>query len=311
MSQDKISNKINIENRAITILGKKASQMYNWINGDEQFVEITEKLMQSDILEDYIKEKILANKNSIYLFQYISDGFKIKGYISIPTKTTNTPVILLLRGGNKLFGLPTPGQLCAQNSFTVITTTYRDGVSEGIDEFGGIDVNDVYNLYKFLPKIEQQFNITFNYKQINMVGLSRGAMQLFQSLYRYPKLSDNINKIVSISGLLNIERAIKERNDFKKMLMDNFGLTDKNHDAWVKQRSTINTVHKLKRSLPILIMQGTNDIRVSLEEGYDLIEKLKSLNLNVEYMEFAEGNHCLTNIPIALEKVLNWLSNPS
>ncbi len=60
-----------------------------------------------------------------------------------------------MRGGNRMFGLMHPAYASIKN-YTVLTTTYRGGVSEGTDEFGGNEVNDVVNLVKYLPVIEEK-----------------------------------------------------------------------------------------------------------------------------------------------------------
>jgi len=68
---------------------------------------------------------------------------------------------------------------------------------------------------------------------------------------------------------------------------------------------------KLSKSgeLPILIIQGTNDDRVSLEEGYAMVDKLQSAGSKVTYWEIKGGRHCLNNVTNRTRLILNWLES--
>jgi dipeptidyl aminopeptidase/acylaminoacyl peptidase len=105
-----------------------------------------------EVLDNTITEKIT----------YLSDGLRVKGYISYPIdKSKKYPCVIWNRGGigNKgaidsftargLFGQ------IASWGYVVFATQYRgnDG-GEGTDEFGGDDVNDVLNLIPLADEIE-------------------------------------------------------------------------------------------------------------------------------------------------------------
>ena len=110
--------------------------------------KIQEKMVKSGwgekTLNDTIVEKIT----------YDSDGLKVKGYIAQPKDDSKKyPSIIWCRGGIGNAGAIDAfnakgifGQL-ASWGYVVLSTQYRgnDG-SEGKDEFGGDDLNDVLNL---------------------------------------------------------------------------------------------------------------------------------------------------------------------
>lgn len=269
--------------------------------------EITQKVLNHPNTSLQVKKAISEQNHRYYIFSYPSDGLAIKGYISLPTPTSDPlPLIILLRGGNRIFGLPYPGELSTQKGYSVVVTTNRGGVSEGEDEFGGNDVNDVKNLMAFLPTLEEKLQVRFHPTNKYMVGVSRGGMQLFLALGRYPEIQRQVKKVASISGLLNIVIAIEDRPSFKAMLQD-FGLTeDENGKAWLAWRQPINYVQKISKQLPILIAQGTQDNRVCLKEGYDMLQALHDEGHTVTYVEIEGGDHVLQNTPDFIPFLIQW-----
>lgn len=296
------------ESAEILKRGEDNAVLYE-LKPNETLKEITDRLLTHPHTSEAVKKNIQDKKHRYYVFSYLSDGYKVKGYIAVPVSVTQPiPVIYLLRGGNRLFGLPIPAQLSTQEGYAVVVTTYRGGVSEGKDEFGGNDVNDVVNLLYYMPQLEKELKIQFDKKHSYMVGVSRGGMQLFLALGRYPEIQKFIRKVAVISGLLNIEQAVKDRADFKAMLMENFGLTDDEKGAhWLANRDPRRYVANFPKTMPIMIAQGTQDTRVCLKEGYDMLQALHDKELNVTYVEIEGGDHVLINAPDFNQVLFNWL----
>ncbi|MGD9592762.1 MAG: alpha/beta hydrolase family protein, partial [Candidatus Berkiella sp.] len=292
--------------------GTENATLYE-LKTNETFKNINDKLLANNNVSDAVKKAIHDKTHDYYAFSYYSDGLKIKGYISIPlTAKDAVPVIILLRGGNRFFGLPIPAELSTHPGYSVISTTYRGGVSQGKDEFGGKDVDDVINLFDHLPILEKDLHIKFHEKNKYMLGLSRGGMQLFLSLNRYPELQKKISKVASISGLLNLEQAIQDRADFKDMLVEEFGLTnDEAGKKWIHYRNPVDNISQISRRLPILIAQGTQDTRVCLKEGLDMLLALRNNGHAVTYVEIEGGDHVLSNTPDFKEVLFNWLESDS
>ncbi len=144
-----------------------------------------------------------------------------------------------------------------------------------------------------------------------ILGGSRGGMQMFLALARYPELQDYFDKAVSLSGLLDMETTISERKDMKNMFADDFGLKiGINKEVWILKRSPTNHAHLIQNTLPILILQGMHDTRISPIHGQKMAEKLRENNANVSLVEFKEGNHCLRNLYKERDKtILEFLNN--
>jgi dipeptidyl aminopeptidase/acylaminoacyl peptidase len=220
----------------------------------------------------------------------------------------NNPLLLFLRGGNRNFGLGNPGSdfSCIRN-YTVLATTYRDGVSEGIDEFGLSDVNDVDNLLLYVPKLEEKLNLVFKPSQIFVLGASRGGMQMFLALSRSLWLQSQVQKAASLCGLLDLRMLIASRKDMKKMFIEDYGFVPSvNEESWIRQRDPMEVVGKIRKDLPLLIVQGTQDIRLDLGIGLNMTRKLQENGNSVTYLEIEGGDHCLRNQPHCMELIADW-----
>ena len=141
-----------------------------------------------------------------------------------------------------------------------------------------------------------------------MLGRSRGGMQMFLTLARFPKLQDCFSKIVSLSGILDIRQCIASRSDMEEMFIEDFGLEKGiNEEEWINKRDPLLTVDHIQPQLPILIIQATDDNRVSLAEGYNMVSKLQMAGKSVTYWEIEGAKHCLNNIEGRVDLILNWL----
>lgn len=102
------------------------------------------------------------NKRIKQIF-YKSDGLKIEGYITYPDDFNNDikyPFIIDNRGGNRTFGeynlswLKKHHYSLSSNNYIVFTSQLRGSTnSEGVDKFGGSDLNDSIMLYKLAKKL--------------------------------------------------------------------------------------------------------------------------------------------------------------
>ena len=143
-----------------------------------------------EVLDNTIAEKIA----------YLSDGLKVRGYISYPIdKSKKYPCVIWNRGGigNKgaidsftargLFGQ------IASWGYVVFATQYRgnDG-GEGHDEFGGDDVDDVLNLIPLADEIENADTTKWGIE-----GWSRGGMMTYLALTRTIIFKSDIINVVT------------------------------------------------------------------------------------------------------------------
>jgi dipeptidyl aminopeptidase/acylaminoacyl peptidase len=286
----------------------KIAQQYYSLEEGQDLKEITSIILSSDRTDDALRQLIMRTGRRFFLFEYPSDGFKVKGSISFISDPSEKSLLIFLRGGNRIFGLmPPANDFTCMRDYTVISTTYRGGVSEGKDEFGGDDVDDVYNLFKYLPTLQQKLGIQMFPKKIFMLGRSRGAMEMFLALGKWPSLQNQMTKVASLSGLLDIRECMRSREDMRQMFIEDFGMIPgKNEEGWIKKRNPINVVPNLRKDLPILIIQGTKDTRVTLNQGYHMVKQLKETGHLVDYLEVSGGEHSLIHHPTRTALIGDW-----
>lgn len=299
--------KLTKETEELKFLCKEYAKLFE-MPANCDLLEITQELLQSSFVKAAQKKDIETYGRRFFVFIYPSDDLKVKGIISFVPKPEEQSTLVYLRGGNRLFGLLNPGSdiMCA-GQYTVIATTYRGSVGDGVDEFGGEDVNDVKSLVDFIPELEAKLNFFFRQKMF-LLGASRGGMQMFLALARFPELQSRFAKIVSLSGMLDLQECLLFRDDMKKKFIEDFGLIEGvNEEEWISRRNPILVVNKLDPTVPVLIIQGAKDIRVNLKQGYRMVDALKSNGNPVTYWEIEEGDHCLNNTPDRVNRILRWL----
>ena len=299
--------------REIAENSEKIKEFYE-LGKDEEWREITDKVLASSDTSEESKKSIRTFHRRIFVFKYPSDNLWIKGFISFTPNPNYHPLLLLYRWGNENFALMNPGIIFATyKDYTVISSTLRGGVSEGKDEFGGEDVNDIKNLIDFIPQLAQKLGIQLNPSCVFMLGPSRGGLEMFLTLSRFPELQKRVNKVVALSAILDLHQLINDRpKDMKRMFENQFGLSGGvNGNNWIAKRNPLNTVSFIRQSLPILVIQGTADNRINLAEGRHMVNALKQNKNQVHYWEIPQGNHALTNHPYIMNEIAQWLESDS
>src|SRR5262249_49317825 len=145
---------------------------------------------------------------------YSSDGLKVRAYLMAPReelfpKGTKLPCVIYNRGGHDTFNEPTDVDALlnlapyANMGYIVVASMLRGSSgSDGHDEFGGKDVDDVLNLIPLLESIPRA-----DAKRIGMVGKGRGGMQTMLALKR----TERISAAIVNSGLFDAFDWVKTR----------------------------------------------------------------------------------------------------
>ena len=280
----------------------------------ETLRDITERIFEQTELPGGFKTAFRKQKRQFYVFSYPSNGLQIKGMISFVSRPGPKPLIVFLRDGAKKVGLPAfgcceiPDELASLSNATIVLGIYRDGVNPGTDQFGGKEAQDVLHLVEYLPYLAEELQISFETGRRSMIGLGRGAMEMFLAFSRYPKLCGEFDRVISLSGLLDLNLAIEEDAEFASLLKHQFRYDGS--QEWIDKRNPLIQVSSIPcLTLPILLIQGTADPFLSLEQGYAMLAALRALGFsNVSYWEFAGGDHGLRNFPWTVPLMLDWLN---
>lgn len=237
----------------------------------------------SDVLEKTVVEKIT----------YLSDGLKVKGYIAYPTDDSKKyPSIVWCRGGygnagaiDKFTARGMFGQL-ASWGYCVFATQYRgnDG-SEGHDDFGGDDVNDVLNLIPLADEIPLADKSIWGIE-----GWSRGGMMTYLTLTR-----TNIFKAaIVLGGIANLRCNADESRFMRRLYEHTLGkYSDEEFKQRCEQRSIINYPEKLSKETLLLLIHGNADERVLPHDSIDLSYKLLEHKIPFRLVMLEGGDHFL------------------
>ena len=240
-------------------------------------------------------------KNTVasHWISYQSDGLKVAGVIAYPKNYAGEklPVVIFNRGGHNFAGKAFGGNSrmslyklilpLAEQGYIVIASNYRGSrFSEGKDEFGGKDVNDVLRLIDIVDTIPFA-----DKNRIGMVGWSRGAMMTLLAARQSTRIKSAAVIAGSVDMFASVEhRPIMERNVYAR-LVPNF---ENNRQAELENRSAIFWLEELNPEMPLLVMHGTEDWRVDYKQSQMLVKKLTELKRPHKFKRFEYGDHSLT-----------------
>lgn len=244
----------------------------------------------------------------IYSIKYKSDNLIVTGLMVTPKATGKYPSIIFNRGGNQDFGklvmghaIYTFGEL-AKEGYVVIASNYRgNGGSEGKEEFGGKDVNDVINLIDALKEVEQA-----DTDNIGMYGWSRGGMMTYRALTQTNKI-----KAAVVGGAISDQfESIKDRPKMETgvlaQLVPNYY---DNKEAELTKRSAVKWADQFPKDTPILLLHGTSDWRVKPEHSLKMALEFEKHRIPYRLIMFEGGDHGITEHKDEVnQQVLNWFN---
>ncbi len=281
-------------------------------NGKIEKREVVNILGDQKILNKVQKNKKLINKFK-YLekikaekISYFSDGLRVTAYLVQPVVEGKYPCVIYNRGGNREFGSLNYFKIAfimaklASNGYVVIGSQYRgnDG-GEGIEEFGGKDVNDIINLIPLLKKIKSADS-----SRIGIYGWSRGGMMTYLAHTR----TSFFKAVVVGGGVSDLVMMKKNRPDMEKFVFQELMPSYvENKEKLLFDRSAINLVKKFPKKTPLLLLHGTGDWRVSPLQSMKLSDLLLKERVPFRLVLFEGGDHGLTEYSAEVDKmVIEW-----
>ena len=196
---------------------------------------------------DHFKKHLVCQN-----IKYKVDRIQVDGFVIKPKDTKQKyPVLVYNRGGNGTFGSVNLGMMMnglfpiAEQGFVIIGSQYRGALSkqDNLDEFGGKDVKDVVELFKFIPNIDGA-----DADRIGMFGGSRGGMQTFLTL----KEVNNIKAVAASSGSYDLVRNLDIRPAMENVYKHRIPNYFVNKFQELEKRSALKWVDKLPKDVPIL-----------------------------------------------------------
>jgi dipeptidyl aminopeptidase/acylaminoacyl peptidase len=242
-----------------------------------------------EVYENSVVEKIT----------YLSDNLKVKGYLAYPKDLgMKYPCIIWNRGGygdngaiDRFNARGIFGQM-ASWGYVVFTSQYRgnDG-SEGKDEIGGADVNDILNL---IPLAEE---LDFAEKNIwGIEGWSRGGMMAYLTLLKNPDFSakggyaSGVKCAVLVGAISNFKEYV-ESGDNRNSIYKNM-IGEKEFKRKLEERTILNFLDKLPK-IPYLLIHGSNDETVPVSQTIEMAKRLHESGTEHRLVIMENGDHFL------------------
>jgi len=113
--------------------------------------------------------------------------------------------------------------------------------------------------------------------------------------------------IVGPSNLVTLAKAVPEH--WKRFMGELVGDPEK-EESFLKERSPITYVDNINPTTNVLVIQGANDPRVVMNESDQIVERLRSKSIDIEYMVFEDEGHGFTkysNLVRALKRSAGFL----
>lgn len=265
-------------------------------------------------ISELINDKRVLKPNYRYLdsvriehITYLSDGLKVNGYLATPLIGIKHPSVIYNRGGNGEFGSLNEFKAVfilakvASWGYVVVGSQYRGNVgSEGTEEFGGKDVNDVLNLIPVLKELEEA-----DTSRMALYGWSRGGMMTYLTLTK----SCEFKAAVVGGGLSDLWKWMETRNEtIETVYAKNIPNYAVNTKEALNARSAIRQVDNMCKTTPILMLHGTQDWRVVPEMALDLSYQFLKKKIPHQLILFKDGDHGLSEHRVELNyHTKQWL----
>jgi dipeptidyl aminopeptidase/acylaminoacyl peptidase len=230
--------------------------------------------------------------DDVYRITYLSDGLKVKGYMVLPKEEGKYPVIIYNRGGSREYGKLDYGDYLidmaqmASWGYCVVASQYRgnDG-GEGVEEFGGKDVDDVINMIPLMKYVDKA-----DTSRIGMWGISRGGMMTYMALTK----TKQIKAAVVLSGLVDLGMLLETRADMDSFLYSWLPAYRNDKKKFIKERSAIELADKICKTTPVFIIQGTSDWRLTIPQVFVLSKKFYDVKQPFRLAVFEGADHGVT-----------------
>lgn len=235
-----------------------------------------------------------------------SDGLRVPGYLLVPSgvKGRKLPLVILVHGGpwarvawsdlddnEDLLR----AQFLANRGYAVLVVNYRGSTGYGrthvtaaVGEFGKAMQQDLYDGVRWAVD-----SGIADPERIAIVGYSYGGYATLMALAQQPKM---FACGIDIAGPTDLARLIEtfppywelELSYWYSYVGDPAVPADRDRMASV---SPINLALQIER--PLLVIQGTTDVRVPPEQSRALVARLQEHGRSVDYVELPQMGHSL------------------
>jgi dipeptidyl aminopeptidase/acylaminoacyl peptidase len=228
------------------------------------------------------------------------DGLRVSARLYLPSPELGyrgaRPLVYYVHGGPQSqerpnfawFSMPLI-QILTLEGFAVFVPNARGSTGYGLDyskqvdhDWGGLDrLDHVHAMTEVLPSDER-----VDVSRAGVVGRSYGGYMTLTLAARHPELWRGAVDMFGPYDLLTFMDRLPET--WKPYFALAVGDPEKDHDFLVDRSPK---THIADISCPLLVIQGQNDPRVVERESRDVVEQLRGLGRDVDYLVFEDEGH--------------------
>lgn len=222
------------------------------------------------------------------------DGREIPAWLYRPRRRGRVPVVLSIHGGPEAQERPWYApfyQYLVSRGIAVLAPNIRGSSGYGKTyqklihrDWGGGDLRDFEHAARWLQ--EQDW---VDARRIGVYGGSYGGFATLTCVTRLPEYWAAAVDIVGPSNLVTFSKAVPPT---WRRFMDKWVGNPETEADFLMERSPITYVDAVRA--PLLVMQGANDPRVVKGESDQMVERLRELGREVEYVVFDDEGHGFT-----------------
>ena len=228
------------------------------------------------------------------------DGLRVSARLYLPSEELGyagpRPLVYYVHGGPQSqerpnfawFSMPLI-QILTLEGFAVFVPNARGSTGYGLSytkrvdrDWGGQDrLDHVHAMTEVLPQDER-----VDVSRAGVVGRSYGGYMTLMLASRHPELWRAAVDMFGPYDLMTFSERIPET--WKPYFALALGHPERDRD-FIVERSPKTTIGDI--TAPLLVIQGQNDPRVVERESHDLVEGLRALGKDVDYLVFEDEGH--------------------
>jgi dipeptidyl aminopeptidase/acylaminoacyl peptidase len=223
-----------------------------------------------------------------------AEGHDIPAWLYRPEDEGPVPVVVSIHGGPEAQERPWYQplyQYLRSLGFAVLAPNIRGSTGYGKRyqqliqrDWGGGDLRDFEQLVAWLG--EQEWADS---ERLGVFGGSYGGFAVLTCVTRLPEAWAAAVDIFGPSNLVTFARSVPPT--WRRFMARFVGDPD-TEEEFLRERSPLTYVERV--TAPLLVIQGANDPRVVQAESDQMVEKLRSLGREVEYVVFDDEGHGFT-----------------
>ncbi|MFB7639854.1 S9 family peptidase [Peribacillus butanolivorans] len=278
---------------------QKLAYVFNGPTYPSDIWQVDLKKMKTERLTQSLQTKFLENK----LIEPILISFKSFDNLQIPafyfkpnTQSENIPVILYVHGGpeSQIRAVFNPVlQYFLSLGYAVITPNVRGSTGYGKTYTHLDDVrkrmDSVRDLVSLVDWLKTEGSADPN--RVAIMGGSYGGFMVLAAISHYPELW---SAAIDLVGISSFRTFLKRTSPWRRKLREvEYGTIEKDGNFY----DLIDPLKLTDRiTSPLMVLHGSNDPRVPIEESEQIVNKLKARNHPVKFICFENEGHSIVKL---------------